>query len=131
MSIRFMPAFIAAAFCLAATAAPRDAIAAQTSIVTATSDQEPFRFTYRFDADQLQTASGTQRVYRNLIRNAQRACASGMSTLSLYRMDRRCAAALVDNVVLRIGSPALAALHAGSLAAGELTAASRGRSSAD
>ena len=125
MSTNPVHVFIAAALCFTAAAAPQGARAAEASSVATTQDRGPVEFTYRFDAADLQTARGTQRLYRNLVLKAQRACSEGHSTLALYRMDRACAAALVSDVVLRIGSPVLAALHAESPAARGFAAAPR------
>jgi UrcA family protein len=127
MSTNPVYVFIAAAFCFAAAAAPESARAAEASSVASLHDREAVEFTYRFDSADLQTTRGTERVYRNLVLKAQRACSADSSSLALYRMDRRCAATLVNDVVLRIGSPVLAALHARSPAASGFAAASRDR----
>jgi hypothetical protein len=67
-------------------------------------------------------------VYQNLVLKAQRACSEDRaSMIDLYRMDRPCATALVNDVVLKIGSPVLAALHAKSPAAHGFAATSRDR----
>jgi UrcA family protein len=126
MSTRPVLVFIAAALCLAAAAATRNAHAAEASAAAALHDREPVEFIYQYDAADLQTERGTQRIYRKLVLKAQRACSQDRSSLlGLYRMDRQCAAALVSNVVLRIGSPMLAALHARSPAASGFAATAR------
>jgi UrcA family protein len=128
MSTRHVQVFIAAAICLAAAIAPRGADAGEASTIASPQDREPFEFIYKFDSLDLQTDGGTRRVYRNLVLRAQRACSEDRSSLlGLYRMDRRCATALVNDVVQRIGSPVLAALHARSPAANGFAAASRDR----
>lgn len=127
MSMSPVYVFIAAAFCVA-TCASRSAPAAEASAVASAPGRDPIEFTYQFDSADLMTTRGTRRVYRNLILQAQRACSDdGASMIDLYRMDRRCASALVDGVVLKIGSPVLAALHARSPAAHGFAATSRDR----
>jgi UrcA family protein len=112
MSANLTRAFIAAAFCAAAATSPQGASAAEAITVASVHGSEPVRLEYRFNPADLKTEQGAQRVYLNLLRKAQRACADERGLMTdLHRIDRRCAAELVNNAVLQIGSAALAQLR--------------------
>ena len=111
MSTMLTRAFIAM-FCAAAAVSSQAASAGEAVTVASDHGREPIQFEYRFNRADLKTQQGAQRVYRNLVRKAQRVCADDHAMMTdMHRIDRRCAAELVDNVVMRIGSATLAQLR--------------------
>lgn len=70
----------------------------------------PVSFQFRFNPEELDAPGGAQRVYRNLVQRAARACTDfGDPAASLRRTDSDCAAKLVERVVRQIGSATLLA----------------------
>jgi UrcA family protein len=112
MSRAFNRAFLAATFCVAAILGTQCAFAARSFDTVSVEGRQSIKFEYRYHPTDLATTHGTRRVYDSLVRKAQRACSDQNAPLTdLHRLDRGCVAQLVDKVVTRIDSPALARLH--------------------
>ena len=74
--------------------------------------RDPVEFGFRYDASDLATPQGAERVYRRLVIAVRRECTPGGTRLSeLRRTDARCVSELTDKVIARIGSVQLAGVH--------------------
>lgn len=92
------------------------ALAASAALAGAANAEAPrdeIVFTYTFDRSQLSTDEGVRAVYKNLERQARRACAMP-GTRGVLAVDDVCVAELVDKVVAVTGSAALEAQYEGS-----------------
>jgi UrcA family protein len=64
--------------------------------------REPVAFSFRFSRAQLGTQRGAERVYKALVRRANRACTTTRTGSGLHYKDSECVAGLVEKTVRRI-----------------------------
>lgn len=74
--------------------------------------RDPVKLEFRYDASDLATPHGAEKVYRKLVIAVRRECTPvGTRLNDLRRTDMRCVRELTDKVVARIGSVQLASVH--------------------
>lgn len=82
--------------------------------------RDTVKFKFQYEASDLATREGAEKVYRRLVRVVRRQCTpAGTLAAELRRVDQRCISEMTSNAVARMGSAHLAAIHQGVDRSGE------------